>query len=89
MSVHKQPHSEDASTMKKADWEGFSADLDSNIEEVDTILENYERFIEMLRMVSIKHIDGVGQTTFLVSQTNPRAHIKHTRNSIQSTLLAK
>ena len=42
--------------MKKADWEGFSADLDSNIEEVDAILENYERFVEMLRMTSRKQI---------------------------------
>ena len=42
--------------MKKADWEGFSVDLDSNIEEVDAILENGERFVEMLRMASRKHI---------------------------------
>ena len=32
------------------------ADLDSNIEEVDAIPENYERFVEMLRMASRKHI---------------------------------
>ena len=42
--------------LKKADWEGFSADFDSNIEEVDAIPENYERFVEMLRMASRKHI---------------------------------
>ena len=42
--------------LKKADWEGFSADLDSNIEEVDAIPENYERFAEMLRMASRKYI---------------------------------
>ena len=40
--------------LKKRDWEGFSADLDSNIEEVDAIPENYERFVEMLRMASRK-----------------------------------
>ena len=75
--------------LKKADWEGFSADLDSNIEEVDAIPENYERFVEMLRMASRNaYKEGVGQTTFLVSQTNPRSYMKHTRNSIQSTLLA-
>ena len=34
--------------LKKAEWEGFSADLDSNNEEVDAIPENYERFVEML-----------------------------------------
>ena len=32
--------------LKKADLEGFSADLDSTIEEVVVIPENYERFIE-------------------------------------------
>ena len=42
--------------LKKSDWEGFSADLDSNIEEVDVIPEYYERFVEMLRMASRKHI---------------------------------
>ena len=42
--------------MKKADWGGFSADLNRNIEEVDVIPENYERFVEMLRMASRKHI---------------------------------
>ena len=42
--------------LKKADWEGFSTDLVSNIEEVDAIPENYERFVEMLRMASRKHI---------------------------------
>ena len=42
--------------MKKADWEGFSADLDSNIDEVDAIPENYERFVETLCMASSKHI---------------------------------
>ena len=38
--------------LKKADWEGFLA----NIEEVDAIPENYERFVEMLCMASRKHI---------------------------------
>ena len=42
--------------LKKADWEGFSADLDRIIEEVDAIPENYERFVEMLRMTSRKDI---------------------------------
>ena len=77
---------------KKADWEGFSADLGSNIEEFDAIPENYERFVEMLPMASRKHIPSVklqGQTTFLASHTNQRAYMKHTRNNIQSTLLAK
>ena len=37
--------------LKKADWEGFSVDLDSKIEEVDAILENYEWFVEMLHNI--------------------------------------
>ena len=32
------------------------ADLGSNIKEVDAILENYELFVEMVRMASRKHI---------------------------------
>ena len=36
--------------LTKADWEEFSVDLDSNIEEVEAIQENYERFVEMLRI---------------------------------------
>ena len=42
--------------LKIADCEGFSADIDSNIEEVDAISENYERFVGMLRMALRKHI---------------------------------
>ena len=76
--------------LKKADWEGFSGDFDSNIEEVDAIPKKYKRFVEMLRMApKITYQEGVSQTTFLVSQTNQRAYMKHTRNSIQLTLLAK
>ena len=33
--------------------------------------------------------EGVGQTTIVSSQTNQRAYMKHTRNSIQSILLEK
>ena len=54
--------------MKKADWEGFSADLDSNIEEVDdipTVRRNATYGIE-----KNTYQEGVGQTTFLVTQTN-------------------
>ena len=45
--------------LKKTDWKGFSADLDSNIEEVDAIPENYEWFVEMLRMASKTHTKRV------------------------------
>ena len=42
--------------LKKADLVGFAADLDSNIEEVDAIPQNYERFGKTLPMASRKYI---------------------------------
>ena len=55
---------------KKADWEGFSADLDSNIGEVDAITENYERFVEMLRMSSRKHIPRGCRSNYIPGLTD-------------------
>ena len=46
----------DATLLHNKLKEGFSADLYSNIEEVDIIPVNHERFVEMLRMASRKHI---------------------------------
>ena len=42
--------------LMSAECEEFSADLDSNIEEVDSIPEIYEQIVEMVRMASRKHI---------------------------------
>ena len=56
--------------LKKANWEGFSADLDSNIEEVDAIPENYERFVEMLRMTSRKHIPRGCRSNYMPGLTD-------------------
>ena len=42
--------------LKNADWNGFSADLDSNIEEINAIPGNYDRPVEILCMASRKHI---------------------------------
>ena len=56
--------------LKKADWEGFSADLDSNIEEVDAIPENYRRFVEMLRMASRKHIPRWCRSNYIPGLTD-------------------
>ena len=52
------------------DCEGFSADLDSNIEEVDAIPENYERFVEMLRMASRKHIPRGCRSNYIPGLTD-------------------
>ena len=56
--------------LKKADWEGFSADLDSNIEEVDVIPENYERFVEMLRGASRNHISRGCRSNYIPGLTD-------------------
>ena len=44
------------SNMKNANWGGFSTEFDEAIEEVNSIPENYGRFIELLRMASRRHI---------------------------------
>ena len=56
--------------LKKANWERFSADFDSNIEEVDAIPENYERFVEMLRMASRKHIPRWCRSNYIPGLTD-------------------
>ena len=42
--------------LKKANWDGFSTEFDAAIEEVNSIPENYGRFIVLLRVVSRRHI---------------------------------
>ena len=42
--------------LKKANWDVFSTEFDAAIEEVNSIPEKYGRFIELLRVVSRKHI---------------------------------
>ena len=42
--------------LKKANWDGFSTEFDAAIEEVNSIPENYGRFIELLRVVSRRHV---------------------------------
>ena len=51
------------------DWEGFSVNHDSNIEEVDAIPENYERFVEMLRMALRKHIPSGCRSNYVPGLT--------------------
>ena len=42
--------------MKKENWSGYATDVDILIEEVDPTPENYERFVEVMRVTSRKHI---------------------------------
>ena len=42
--------------LRKANWSGYATDVDILIDEVDPTLENYERFVEAIRVTSRKHI---------------------------------
>ena len=42
--------------LKNANWDRFSTEFDTAIEEVNSIPENYKRFIEILCVVSSRHI---------------------------------
>ena len=67
-------------------WHGFLTEFDADIEEVKSIPENYGMFIELLRVVSRRNMY---LTAYLVSQINPRASMKHTKDIIQATPFAK
>ena len=42
--------------LRKSNWSGYATDVDIIIDEVDPTLENYERFVEAIRVTSRKHI---------------------------------
>ena len=42
--------------LRKADWNGYSTELDNRIEEVKPIPSNYNRFVENVRVASRRHI---------------------------------
>ena len=42
--------------LRNADWNGYSTEIDNLIEYVDLTPENYGRFIELMRVISRKHI---------------------------------
>ena len=42
--------------MRKAKWSGYATDVDILIDEVDPTPDNYERFVEAIRVTSRKHI---------------------------------
>ena len=51
--------------LRKADWNGYSTELDTLLEDVDPIPENYGRFIELMRVTSRKHIPRGCRTQFI------------------------
>ena len=42
--------------LRKANWSGYATDVDIHIDEVDPTPDNYERFVEAIRVTSRKHI---------------------------------
>ena len=42
--------------LRKANWSGYVTDVDILVDEVDPTPENYERFVEAIRVISRKHI---------------------------------
>ena len=44
---------------RKANWSGYATDIDILIDEVDPTSENYDRFVEVIRVTSRKNIPMV------------------------------
>ena len=55
--------------LRKAKWNDFSTDFDEAIEEVELIPENYDRFIGLRRVVSIRHIPRGCRTNYISGLT--------------------
>ena len=54
----------------KADWNGYSADLDKLIEDVEPIPANYKCFVESVRVTSRRHILRGCQTEYVPGLTD-------------------
>ena len=55
--------------LRKADWNGYSTELDSRIEDVEPIPSNYHRFVEIVRVASRRHIPRVCRTHYVQGPT--------------------
>ena len=42
--------------LRKADWDGYSTELDKRVEDVDPIPEKYGGFVDKVRVVSRRYI---------------------------------
>ena len=54
----------------KADWNGYSAELDKLIEDVEPIPSNYSRFVEFVRVTSRRHIPRGCRTEYISGLTD-------------------
>ena len=72
----------------KADWIGYSAELDKLIEEVEPIPANYMCFVESVREApEDTYQEDVERNMFPVLLMNQRVYMKHTSASIQAAPL--
>ena len=65
--------------MRKANWSGYATNVDIFIEEVDPTPNNYERFVEAIRVTPEKHLHEANSP--LVYLKNQSAYTRHTRSS--------
>ena len=56
--------------LMKADWNGYSAELDKLIEDVEPIPANYKCFVESVRVASRRHIPRGCRTEYVPSLTD-------------------
>ena len=55
---------------RKADWNGYSTELDNSIEDVEPIPSNYNRFVENVRVASRRHIPRGCRTDYVHGLTD-------------------
>ena len=55
---------------RKADWNGYSTELDNSIEDVEPIPSNYNRFVENVRVASRRHIPRGCRTDYVQGLTD-------------------
>ena len=55
---------------RKADWNGYSTELDNNIENIEPIPSNYNRFVENVRVASRRHIPRGCRTDYVQGLTD-------------------
>ena len=77
------------SNLRKADWDGYSTELDTLIEDDEHIPKNYGGFVDKVRVASRRYIPRGCRTNniYPVYQKNQRACMKSTRNNMQATLV--
>ena len=56
--------------LRKADWLGYSTQVDQNIDEVDATPECYEKFVGIIRMTSRNHIPRGCRTNYIPGLTD-------------------